>query len=127
MLNPVKISCPAINRLQNSSASVAVHVAALDPLLGKLLADASAGRPVDGAQVIEEFAKLQRHVKHLEENAAGLEGVRTINFRLRHWGERNAHALKLANVKLLELGLPPFDAEQVDLPNPVAPAPEIGE
>uniref|UniRef100_A0AAU6W3V9 Terminase small subunit n=1 Tax=Pseudomonas phage Cygsa01 TaxID=3138529 RepID=A0AAU6W3V9_9VIRU len=122
MLNPVKISCPAINRLQNTAAAVAVHTNAMKPLFDKLVDDLVMGRPLDTAPLYQEFEKLRRHVGFLQENATALEGVRTVNFQLRNWGEQNAQALKLANLKLFELGLPTFKAEEVELPDPVAPA-----
>lgn len=127
MLNPVKISCPAINRLQNTAAAVAVHTAAMKPHINKVVGDLAVGRPVDVAPLFNEYSKLERHVAFLQENATALEDVRAVNFKLRNWGEKNAQALKLANFKLIELGLSPFDAEHVDLPGPVTPLPVSGE
>lgn len=111
MLNPVKISCPAINRVQNSAASVEVHCIAMKPLFDKVIDDLVMGRPVDTAPLYQEYEKLRRYVGFLSENATKLEDVRAVNFKLRNWGEQNAQALKLANAKLAGLGISPVNAE----------------
>lgn len=111
MLNPVKISCPAINRIQNTASAVEVHCNAMKPLFDKVIDNLVMGRPIDTAPLYQEYEKLRRHVGFLSENATKLEDVRAINFKLRNWGEANAQALKTANAKLALYGIPPIDAE----------------
>lgn len=113
MLNPVKISCPSINRLQNTVQKVAAGYYQLKRKFESYHQAARNQVNPDMSEVLNEMAKLARNIEFLQENSNSLEKVRSINFGLRNWGEKNAEALRRANQRLASLGEPTFDCEAI--------------